>query len=167
MRDTEIAEGPFELKRFVKIVAIVVAVGFVLIQLYRIDRNNPAIVEAETLEAAVAVPADVSQVLSRSCNDCHSNKTFYPWYAHVQPFAFFLEDHILEGRHDLNFSKFNTYDAEKKARKLDEICQEVTSAAMPLPSYLWIHGDAVLSESESKLLCDWTSEAGEKLKTKN
>jgi len=144
-------------KKSLKILLIGLAALFLLIQLYRIDRTNPPVVEAEALAAAVAVPADVSQILSVSCNDCHSHKTTYPWYSHVQPFAFFLEDHILEGRHHLNFSKFNTYDAQKKARKLEEICEEVTSTAMPLPTYLWIHGDAVLTPSQSKALCDWAT----------
>jgi hypothetical protein len=77
----------------------------------------------------------------------------------VQPFAFFLDDNIIEGRSELNFSKFNTYEPKRKARKLEEICEEVTSEAMPLPSYLWIHGDAVLTQSQAKTLCDWTAAA--------
>lgn len=145
--------------------AVILAVGFVAMQFVRIDRTNPPIVSSETLESAVTVPADVSLVLSRSCNDCHSHKTTFPWYAQIQPAAFFLDDHILEGRHELNFSKFNTYEPKKKARKLEEICEEVTSAAMPLPSYLWIHGDAILTQSESKLLCDWTNDERAKMGT--
>ena len=55
----------------------------------------------------------------------------------------------------MNFSVWNTYKPEKKVRKLDEICEQVEHAAMPLPSYLWIHRDAVLSQPNAELLCSW------------
>ncbi|MFN2501974.1 MAG: heme-binding domain-containing protein [Pyrinomonadaceae bacterium] len=151
------------LKKVIKIAVVVLAGAFIVIQFFGIDKANPPVNSDDTLEAAVAVPADISMILARSCNDCHSNKTTYPWYSHVQPFSWFLKDHIDEGRRELNFSVFNTYSNEKKAKKLDEICQEVGSAAMPLPSYLWIHGDAVLSASDATALCDWTVKAGETL----
>ena len=145
------------IKKTIKIIALVLVAAFVIMQFFRIDRTNPPIVEGETLEAAVNVPADVSQILARSCNDCHSHKTIYPWYSHIQPSAWFLRDHVDHGRSHLNFSVFNTYDAKKKAKKLEEICEEIESEAMPLPSYLWIHRGAVLSKSDGKALCDWAN----------
>lgn len=117
----------------------------------------------QTVQAAVEVPADITQILGRSCNDCHSNQTTYPWYAYIQPAAWFLQGHINEGRSELNFSKFNTYDAAQQLRKLEEICEEVRAGTMPLPSYLWIHRDAVLSPSDVEALCDWTKQAAERI----
>ena len=55
----------------------------------------------------------------------------------------------------MNFSVWNTYKPDKKIRKLGELCEQVEQGAMPLPSYLWIHRDAVLSDSERTLLCTW------------
>ena len=144
------------LKKILKITIIVLALGFVAIQFIRPDFTNPPIVASETLAASTALPADVQMVISRSCNDCHSNQTTYPWYSKVTPFNWFLADHIEHGREELNFSKWNTYGNDKKVRKLEEICEVIERAEMPLPSYLWIHRDAVLSESDSRLLCDWT-----------
>lgn len=143
-------------KKKLKILLIVLVVGLVVIQFFRIDKTSPQVNAGETLDAAVEVPPDVKLILGRACNDCHSNQTIYPWYSNVQPAAWFLKSHIDDGRRHLNFSVFNTYDAKKKAKKLEEICEEVESGAMPLPSYLWIHRDAVVSESEKKALCDWT-----------
>src|SRR5207253_7873948 len=113
---------------------------------------------AETLEAAVAVPPDISFILSRSCNDCHTNNTIYPWYSYIQPAGWFLKNHIDEGRRHLNFSVFNTYTPNKKAKKLEEICEQIDSGEMPLPSYLWLHGNAVLKDTEAKALCDWANQ---------
>lgn len=120
--------------------------------------------DSETLEAAINVPPDIALILGRSCNDCHSHKTVYPWYANIQPAGWFLKDHIEHGSEHLNFSIFNTYSPDKKVKKLDEICEEVKFERMPLPSYLWIHGDAVLSDSERQALCSWAEEASKRLR---
>lgn len=155
------------MKRLFKILLIVVVVAFVAMQFIRIDRTAEPIVQAETLQAAVEVPADITQILGRSCNDCHTNQTTYPWYANVQPAGWFLASHIEDGRRHLNFSKFNTYDAAKKSRKLDEVCDEVKAGSMPLPSYLWIHGDAVISQSDANALCDWAKKAEAQLEARS
>ena len=142
-----------------KVAAIAIVIGFITLQFFGIDKTNPPIVHSETLEATVAVPPDVALIMGRSCNDCHTNKTVYPWYANIQPAGWFLKDHIDEGKRKLNLSKFNTFDTKKKIKKLEEICEQVESSEMPLPSYLWIHRYAVLSENERKAICDWTKQA--------
>ena len=146
-------------KKIVLIVVAVLAVAFIVIQFFQIDRTVPPVAASDTLQAAVQVPPDIDMILNRSCSDCHSYQTVYPWYTRIQPVGWFMGDHIEEGRRHLNLSVFNTYPAKKKIKKLEEICEEVTPRDMPLPSYLWIHRDAVLSDSEIKALCDWTETA--------
>jgi hypothetical protein len=146
------------MKTALKIVVVLVVIGLIAIQFFRIDKINPPIVESETLEAAIAVPADISQILGRACNDCHSHKSVYPWYSNIQPPGWFLKNHIDDGRRQLNFSIFNTYSPQRKAKKLEEICEQVETKEMPLPSYLWIHRESILTESDAKALCDWTKE---------
>ena len=148
-----------------KVAAIAIVIGFITLQFFGIDKTNPPIVHSETLEATVAVLPDIALIMGRSCNDCHTNKTVYPWYANIQPAGWFLKDHIDEGKRKLNLSKFNTFDTKKKIKKLEEICEQVESSEMPLPSYLWIHRYAALSESERKALCAWTKQAIAKIET--
>jgi hypothetical protein len=143
------------MKKILKFIAVVLFVAFVAIQFYRPDWANPPIIQAETLEASAAIPEEVAPILTRSCNDCHSNKTVYPWYSNVSPFSWLLADHINEGRRELNFSIWNTYTAKKKRHKYDEICEQVTSGEMPHNQYLWLHREAQLSAEDKKLLCDW------------
>lgn len=150
-------------KRVLQIVVIIVFVGFIVIQFFRPDFTNPPIVKGETLQDSTQVPENVNALLQRSCNDCHSNETVYPWYSKIQPSAWFLKDHIDEGRREMNFSVWNTYETRKKNRKLEEICEQIQSKEMPLPSYLWIHGNAKLSDEEIKIICDWTQKEREKL----
>ncbi len=144
------------MKRATKIIVVVLFSVLVVIQFFRPDFTNPPLVQSETLQSATAVPENVQAIFNRSCNDCHTNETVYPWYSKIQPAAWFLADHIKEGRSEMNFSLWNTYEARRKKRKLEEICQQIETKAMPLPSYLWIHRDAELSDVEIKTLCDWT-----------
>lgn len=151
------------LKRILQIIVIVLFVGFVAIQFIRPDFANPPINQAETLEASTQVPENVQKILTTSCNDCHSNATVYPWYSYIQPAGSFQKGHIDHGRSHLNFSVWNTYEKGKKRRKLAEVCEESQSKAMPLPSYLWIHWSAKLSDEDIKILCDWTESERAKL----
>lgn len=145
------------MKKAILIVFVLLAVAFVVIQFIRPDFNNPPVVEAEKLEMNAEVPPEVAKILRTSCMDCHSNETAYPWYSKIQPSAWFLADHITEGRRELNLSVWGTYEARRKRKKLEKICTEAQHGEMPLWSYTIIHRDAVLSETQIKMLCDWTA----------
>jgi len=150
-------------KKAIKIIVILLALAFIAIQFVRPDRANPPEDQAQTIEASMNVPEDVRIILGRSCADCHSNRTVYPWYSNVSPFSWFLADHIRDGRRELNISEWNTYEKRKKIRKLDEICQQVEDGEMPLPSYLWIHWDAKLKPGEAQTLCNWANAERDRL----
>jgi hypothetical protein len=147
------------IKKAVLVILAILVAAFIAIQFVRPDFSNPPVEASEALEAAIAVPPEVAAILKRSCTDCHSNETVYPWYSKVQPAAWFLADHITEGRREMNFSKFGTYERRRKRKKLEEICEQVKFREMPLPSYLWIHRDAALDEAQIKAVCDWTEAA--------
>lgn len=143
------------MKRFIKIIVLVAAIAFVAAQFIRPDQTAAPIVRAETLEATTQIPEDVAAVFKRSCNDCHTNETIYPWYSNITPVNWLLASHIDEGRHELNFSAWNTYSGKKKNHKLDEICEQVRSGEMPHNQYLWMHGDAELSDNDKRIICRW------------
>ena len=151
------------MKKALKIIAIVIFLGLIIIQFFRPDFTNPPVNPDETLEAAITVPENVKAILKRSCADCHSHETKYPWYSKIQPSAWFLKDHIDEGRRELNFSVFKTYEPRRQRRKLSEICEQVQPRQMPLPSYLWIHWDAKMSDEEIKTLCEWSESESAKI----
>lgn len=143
------------MKKALKILFLLVVLAFAAVQFYRPNTLTAPVVQAETLEATAEVPENVRLVLTRSCNDCHTNQTVYPWYSRVTPVNWLLAHHIEEGRRELNFSVWNTYNAKKKAHKFDEICDQVIGGEMPHNQYLWMHGDAKLSNEDKRLLCDW------------
>lgn len=107
----------------------------------------------------VQVPDSVITVLQKSCYDCHSDSTTYPWYDRVAPVSWWIGNHISEGKRHLNFSTFGELPAKKQAKKLDETADEVDHHEMPIGSYTFIHTDTKLSDAQRKLLIDWAKSA--------
>jgi len=130
---------------------------FVIIQFIRPDKNSNNESQPNDIAVSFAVPNDVQVVLRKACYDCHSNSTNYPWYAFVQPIYWWLNNHIEEGKKELNFSEFGTYTLRRKLKKFNEISGEVTEAEMPLESYTWMHKEAKLTREESILIVNWAN----------
>ena len=152
-----------KLLRVLKWLVIALLVIFVGIQFIRPARTNPVIDQPQTIEAHVQMSPEVSSILARSCNDCHSNKTVWPWYTNVAPVSWWLSNHVNEGRHELNMSEWGRLPRDRQERKLRQMCDEVTDGMMPLSSYLPMHPTARLSEQDKKTLCDWTDTERERL----
>jgi len=128
-------------------------------QLYRPARTNPPADPTNAVTAAAAVPAEAAAILKRSCYDCHSNETRWPWYSNVAPISWGVIGHVSEARSRLNFSEFGAYTPAKRVALLEKVCEEVREGGMPLGSYLLMHADARLSDADRKAICDWTAEA--------
>lgn len=146
-----------------RILLIVVAV-LILIQFIRPAKNLSQQPSANDISTKFAVPADVKQVLDKACNDCHSNNTRYPWYSNIQPVGWWLQYHVNDGKHELNFNEFMTYPAKKQDHKLEELIENVNEDEMPLSSYTFIHKDAKLTEQEKQLLVNWAKETRKQIK---
>ena len=155
------------MKKVLKRVVLVLVVMLIVIQFFRPEPNLAAGPSAQDITARYAVPQPVMQLLQRSCYDCHSNNTSYPWYSKVQPVAWWLNDHVKEGKRELNFSEFAGYIPKKAAHKLDEIIAETEEREMPLSSYTLMHAKAKLSDAEIKLISDWAAALGDSIRKAN
>jgi hypothetical protein len=138
-----------------KKIAIFLAAILIVIQFVQPARNLGEAMGENDIAHTVNVPADVQQILSNSCYDCHSNATYYPWYARIQPLGFWLKDHVDEGKKELNFSEFKTYTEKRKTKKFKEIIGELEEDEMPLPSYTWVHKNAILTPGQKAILLAW------------
>jgi hypothetical protein len=138
-------------------ILLVIVIILVAIQFIRPSRNvaPEGAVQANDINKTVAVPADVQKILEVSCYDCHSNNTHYPWYTNIQPVGWWMQNHVNEGKHRLNFNEFTTYNEKQKDRKMKGVAESVENGSMPLPSYLIIHKDAKLSDDQKKRLIQW------------
>ena len=126
-----------------------------MIQFFPIDKTNPATNDGMDFIKIKNTPEPIANIIRNSCYDCHSNESQYPFYSSIQPFAWVLKDHIEEGRKELNFSTFATYDSKRQAHKLDEAAEQVEQKKMPLESYTLGHPDAKLTDEQRKLLSDY------------
>jgi hypothetical protein len=139
-------------------VLLIIFVILLGIQLYRPARSNPAENPAHTLAANAQVPPDVQQILSHSCNDCHSSKTVWPWYSNVAPASWLVTSDVNDGRRHLNLSEWTNYKTDRQQRKLSQICEEVSEGGMPLRQYAWIHTDTPLNQQQRDAVCQWTKD---------
>lgn len=125
-------------------------------------KKNPPNVQTTKLPTDISnlytVPDDVESVLQRSCYDCHSNNTDYPWYINIQPAAMFLEGHINDGKRHLNFSDFGSYDKKRQLKKAEDIKEEMERDGMPLKSYTILHKGTKLNADERALLTGWAND---------
>jgi hypothetical protein len=134
---------------------LVLFVILLVLQAFRPEKNTSANKEND-ISSLYPVPDNVEQILVKACNDCHSNSTVYPWYAEVQPIAWWLDDHVKDGKKHLNFNEFASYRLAKQFHKLEEVFDEVKGGEMPLGSYTVVHRDAKLTDAERNILMDWS-----------
>ena len=146
------------MKKILPKVLLAIVLLLVVIQFFRPERNSTAADPLNSIERHYAVPNEIGVILQTSCYDCHSNNTEYPWYSNVQPLAWWLQDHVNEGKRKLNFDEFNTYDAKKKKHKLDEVVEMIEEDEMPLTSYTLVHRDASLSPENKTKIINWARE---------
>ncbi len=153
-------------RKIIKNTALGILVVLALIQFIHPEKNLGESLGANDIQHVIDVPEPVMQVLKTSCFDCHSNHTNYPWYNNIQPVAFWLEDHIKEAKKELNFSEFAGYTRKRQLKKMVEIGKEITEEEMPLPSYLIVHRDAVLTAEQAEILKDWAMQSPGALKSR-
>jgi hypothetical protein len=128
---------------------------FLVIQAIQPAKNRGSAAGPKDIASVMQVPGDVMTVMKKSCYDCHSDSTNYPWYDNITPVNWWVAHHINEGKRELNFTVFGDYNTRRKAKKLDESAEQIEKDEMPMQSYLIMHGDAKLSEVQKKLLIDW------------
>lgn len=139
----------------IKKLLLALLVVLLVLQAFRPEKNNSGNKEND-ISSLYPVPTNVEQILTKACNDCHSNNTVYPWYAEIQPVAWWLDDHVKDGKKHLNFNEFASYKLAKQYHKLEEVFDEVKGGEMPLESYTVVHGDAKLTKAERSVLMDWS-----------
>ncbi|HBO29576.1 MAG TPA: hypothetical protein DD462_07250, partial [Leeuwenhoekiella sp.] len=144
--------------KIVKIIAGIFLVALVLIQFIPVDYNQNDTVPQTDFMVVHKVPEAIQKKIQVSCYDCHSNNTQYPWYNRVQPVAWFLEDHIKEGKAELNFNEWDSLSSRRKTSKLRSIIKQIESGEMPLDSYTLIHRDAKFSKEETEEIINWVTQ---------
>ena len=147
----------------IKKILIVLALVLVVLQFIRPVQNLSANTTND-ISTLYPMPSDVKLIVDKACADCHSNKTAYPWYANIQPVAYWLADHVNEGKSEFNYNEFASYRIAKQNHKLEEVIEQIKEGEMPLYSYTLIHRDAQLTDAEKATLINWCQNIMDTLK---
>jgi hypothetical protein len=152
--------------KIVKKILWVLLAAFIIIQFFHPAKNQSIEVLPSDISRNYQVPAEVQTILAKSCNDCHSNNTHYPWYNNIQPVAWWLNNHVLDGKRHLNFSEFTTMRVARQYKRMNDCIETIKKNEMPLDSYTWIHKDAILNDSEKQTLYAWCNTLRDSIKAK-
>ena len=140
--------------RLLKKIGLALVVVLVVMQAFKPEKNISDD-HSKNIATRYPVPKEVDAILVKTCNDCHSNNTKYPWYAGVQPLAWWINDHVVDGKKHFNLDDFANYSLRKQYHKMEEVIEQIKEGEMPLESYRLIHQEAKLTQAEQALLTNW------------
>jgi len=128
------------------ITLLILLIGFGFMQFTTKPITHPPVVKP------FQGPKEVMNILRRSCYDCHSNETNLIWYDRLAPASWLVSKDVENGRKALNFSTWGKLSAKQQSGALYNMINFVMLGAMPLPSYLKLHGNAKVSKKEIEIL---------------
>jgi hypothetical protein len=123
-----------------------------------IKSDNPLLAGAD-------VDPAVLQLIQRSCQNCHSEKTEWPWYSHIAPMSWLVEGDVSQARSHMNLSRWDSYTVESKQDILARVGAVVRSRQMPPDRYTLIHPNAKLSPEERDQIYGWAHAERRRLKS--
>lgn len=123
---------------FKSVYVVLFCVSAVVLTSYSRFEPGPVDQEIETIQND-SLPAEVQEIINSSCINCHAPG------GRAMAMA------------KLDFSKWNEYDAEKKARKADAMCGELTKGSMPPKSFLKEHPELVPTTEQVEIICNWAA----------
>ncbi|MGB5387787.1 heme-binding domain-containing protein [Eudoraea sp.] len=141
------------MKKMAKLLLLV----FIAIQFFRPEKNINQGNHLASFINETNPPENVKTILTRSCYDCHSNNTEYPWYNNIAPVSWWLSFHVKDAKTHLNLSEWDNYSERQKDHKLEELIEVIEEAEMPLKEYTWVHQEARLSAEQREAILEWAT----------
>ncbi len=113
-----------------------------------------------TLDSVYAVINDgflkVKPIFQKSCFDCHSADTRYPWYHKLPLIKQLMDDHIEEGREHVDMTNGFPFKGEDSQREmLEHIHHEIKEGDMPIFSYRIMHWGALIEGPQQDSVFAW------------
>ncbi len=90
------------------------------------------------------------ELFFRTCGDCHSNETVWPWYTSIAPASWLAQFDVEHGREYFNVSEWG----RPGKNEGEEAAEEVRKGKMPPFFYLPLHPEANLDADEKQELID-------------
>ena len=131
---------------------IILIVILVAIQFIPVNKTNP------TVTAELDAPTEIISVFKRSCYDCHSNETAWPWYSNIAPVSWLVAGDVKDARAHHNFSEWGNLSRKDRLKMKEEIWEEIEKEKMPLWKYNIMHPEASLTQKNKDLIRGWAGE---------
>lgn len=139
------------MSRRLRYIGVAVVVIFALAQLIRPARTNPPTDVTHTIQTQPGA-SEVGAIVGRSCRDCHSNLTVWPWYTEIAPVSWLMAYGVAKGRDAVNFSEWASYSPEQQRMLLALSCQDASAGRMPGP-YARLRPETALSTQDVETIC--------------
>lgn len=109
--------------------------------------------------------AKIKPIFKRSCFDCHSNQTKFPWYYKLPGAKQLIDSDIKEAKEHLDFTNdFPFVSHDTPAKDLESISESISENKMPPFKYRIMHSESSLSDEDKKIINGWVKKSLEKLK---
>ncbi len=148
------------LKRLARVAGTLLVIAAVAAQFIRSERPRGELPGDGHMNKLVVVPGSVDSLLRRSCYDCHSDDTRWPWYAQIAPVSWLITQDVRHGRSNLDFSRWSVNAALEPTpqQRFQWMCRDVRREIMPPRIYLVAHPHARLTATDKKVLCAWADQ---------
>lgn len=139
-----------------RLISIVIVLLFIISSVFIHPFGNLRTVgEHKPLLHGARIEPAVFNALERSCQNCHSERTTWPWYSYVAPVSWLVEKDVRDGRAHFNMSRWDEYTPEERTTVLAEISSMVRKREMPLARYTVLHPGAKLTAEEIQQIDQW------------
>ncbi len=99
---------------------------------------------------------EVKPIFKRSCFDCHSSSTTYPWYSQIPGVKQIIASDVKEARRHLDFTNDFPFSGHgNPADDLRAINDEVQKGDMPPLRYRILHSTSKLNDDEKAAVKAW------------
>lgn len=142
----------------------VIIIGIVLVgfaQLIQPTKTSGSLVEADDFLVSTQAPPTISEIVKRTCYDCHSNRSENSWISRFSPISWWIGLHVEHGRRSLNLSiwnqernRFGIYWSAMRTAMVVNIQHN----KMPPSSYSVLHRGGSLTQDERRILIEWLNE---------
>jgi hypothetical protein len=122
-------------------------------------RTNPHVDKRETIEANLDIPAPVAAMLQRSCMNCHSNETRWPWYTRMAPASWMTTKDVDAARKAMNLSRWSSQSGRRPDLAIGSLtaaCADLQTGRMPMRNYVLLHPEARVTKLEVDQFCAWS-----------
>lgn len=109
----------------------------------------------------------VKPIFQKSCFDCHSSNTQYPWYSSIPGVKQLIASDVSEAKEHLDMTNDFPFSGHgEPLEDLKAIGEQVDKDEMPPFRYTIMHSGTKISDADRKIISDWVSSSIQKLEIK-